>query len=95
MELTTPIEVGEGKEVTLNLNGKTITANNSTAFEVKGGSLTISGGTITGSKRALTVANGGAAAVNGGSYTTTTEGQIMNAAGEGSTLTINDGEFNG
>lgn len=93
LALTAPIEVGEGKEIILDLGGNTLTANNGTGIEVKGGKVTIDNGSITGSKRALTVANGGEAIVNGGTYTTTFEGQVMSTQGEGSTLTINGGNF--
>ncbi len=92
MTLAESINIGEGKSLTLNLNGQTITSDTATAFTVDGGSLTIENGTISGTQRALEVSNGGTAVVNGGTFITTSEGQVMNAK-SGGTLTVNGGDF--
>jgi len=73
LNLTSSINISEGKKVIIDLNGKTINSNNSTAFNVKGGELIISNGNITGSQRAVIV-NDGSAIINDGTYTTTSEG---------------------
>lgn len=94
LTLTSPITVAKDKSVIMNLNGQTVTSNINTAFVVNGGHISIEGGEIKGSKRAVEVTNGGSAIIEGGTFTTTSEGQVMNARGEGSLLTINGGEFN-
>lgn len=96
LTLTVPIVVGNGKDITFDLGGNTITVNNSVGISVLKGKATIENGNITGSQIAVTVQNGGEAIVNSGTFTTTASsaGQIMNAVGTGSKLTINGGTFN-
>lgn len=94
LTVTSSINIPEGKEIKVNLQGQTVTANNETAFTVNGGKLTIENGSITGSKRAVVVSNGGEAIVESGVYTTTSAGQVMNAQGKDSKITVNGGTFN-
>ena len=94
LTLTSSINIPEGKEVIVNLQGQTITSNVATAFTVDGGKLTIGNGNVTGSQRAVVVSNGGEVVVEDGNYTTTRAGQVMNVQGKGSLLTINGGTFN-
>ena len=96
LTLTAPIVVGNGKDITFDLGGNTITANNSVGISVLKGIVTIENGNITGSQVAITVQNGGEAIINSGTFTTTASsaGQVMNAVGTGSKLIINGGTFN-
>ena len=106
IELSVALNVANSKNVNINLNGKTITANTSSAFNVlnKDASLTIGGeGMVIASGHAI--ANyGGTLTVNGGTYKTNGEqtATIYCDGAVGSTygnvdsdwhLTINDGTF--
>ena len=93
LTLSSTINVGQGKDVVIDLNEQTLTANSETGITVNGGNLTIKNGSITGSQRALIVKGGGTAIVESGDFTTTRVGQVMNAQQDNSTLIINGGKF--
>ena len=73
IDLPTALSITNSKNVNINLNGKTVTANSTTAFQVlkKGASLTIGGeGAVTAAGAAISNW-GGELTINGGTYTTT------------------------
>ena len=99
-DITIPstISIEEGKAVTINMNGSTLSNNSSNhMFTVDGGSLIINGDENSNIETPgrIVVVNDGAAEVNGGTYATTSEGQVFSAAGANATLTLNNVEATG
>ena len=86
------LSVPEGTDVTINLNGKTVTttsSQNSFIIVKKGAKLTISGGTVEASKYVFE-SDGGEIIVNSGNYTAQETVCAVKNAGK---LTINGGTF--
>ena len=83
------LTVPTGKDVTIDLNGKTVTAAKTFAVVENGAKLTISNGKVT-SGRYVFNTQGGEVVVNGGDYTAQ---ECVFALFGGSTLTVNDGTF--
>ena len=91
MQISEPIAIPEGKSVTLDLGGKTLTSTTSNALLANGGELTIANGTVTSSGRVAAAVNGGKLVVNNA---TVNSGDVaLQANGEGSELIINSGEI--
>ena len=99
--LISAVVVPEGKEVVLDLNGKTVTALSTPAFEVRGGKLTLKNGNVTAHEAVVRALDGGEVVIESGEYTQT--GTAVGATPatyrycvdvrEGSKATINGGEF--
>lgn len=100
LELSETLIIPEGKKIILDLNGKTITAPTSSAFEVKaGGELTVKKGKVVAYESTVR-AIGGKVVVESGEYTST--GTAVDSPStyrysldsrEGGELTINGGTF--
>ena len=97
--LNKTIVVEEG-DVTLDLNGKNVTAPTSSAFEVKGGKLTIKNGNVTAYEAVVRALVGGEVVIESGKYVQT--GTAVDTPStyrycvdvrEGGKATINGGEF--
>ena len=88
--------IGEGKNVTIDLNGKTINGNVSSAdasvFIVKGGTLTLKNGTVESNGRIAAATNGGKIIIDGGNYTSADV--ALTATGTGAKVVFNDGTLN-
>ena len=89
MTLSTALEIPAGKDVTMYLNGKTVTASKNFVTVNAGAKLTVTGGTVD-SRRYVFSVNGGEVVVDGGNYTAQ---ETVCALFGGSTLTVNDGVF--
>ena len=89
MNLSNAISVPAGKEVSLDLNGKTIDGNVQTLVNVAGGSITIKNGTITGTNRTVVV-TGGELVLEDANIVSTSDCAIS-ATGTESSVVINDG----
>ena len=89
MTLSTALEIPAGKDVTMYLNGKTVTAAKEFVTVNAGAKLTVTGGTVVSGLYAFRV-NGGEVVVDGGDYTAQ---EVVYALFGGSTLTVNDGVF--
>ncbi len=87
--LSAPFEVPAGTDVTIDLNGKTVTATGNFVTVNAGAKLTISGGTVDSGRYIFNV-NGGEVVVNGGNFTAK---ETACALFGGSKLTVNDGTF--
>lgn len=83
------VEIPADTDVTLDLNGKTVTAAGNFVHVPSGSKLTIGGGTVVSGRYALYV-DGGEVVVNDGSYTAQ---ETVCALFGGSTLTVNGGTF--
>ena len=83
------VEIPADTDVTLDLNGKTVTATGNFVKVPSGSKLTIGGGTVVSGRYALYI-DGGEVVVNSGSYTAQ---ETVCAMFGGSTLTVNDGTF--
>ena len=93
MTTTAPLAVSSGKEVSIDLNGKTVTANGGFATVTNNSKLTLTGGTVTSnSKSIVNASNAGEVVVDGGTYTAT-GGQIAFYAENGGKITVNNGTF--
>lgn len=87
------LKIPAGKEVIIDLNGKTVTSSKNFA-DANGGNLTLTGGTVkvTGVKTAVaTATNNGSVVINGGTYIN--EKYIVLEATTGGEVTVNDGTF--
>lgn len=99
--LISAVVVPEGTEVVLDLDGKTVTALSTPAFEVRGGKLTLKNGNVTAHEAVVRALDGGEVVIESGEYTQT--GTAVGATPatfrycvdvrEGSKATINGGEF--
>ncbi len=87
--LSAPIAIPASKDVTIYMNGKTVTATNNFITVNAGAKLTISGGTVD-SGRYVFMVDGGEVVVNGGNFTAQ---EAVCALFGGSKLTVNDGTF--
>ena len=90
---TTPIVVPTGKKVTVNLGGKTISANGSSrVFDVQGGELVLENGTVQSEGRSVYVTNG-SVVLDGATVTSSTDVAIT-ASGANSAVVLNSGKVN-
>ena len=90
--LAESVEIAAGKNVTIDLNGKTITGPAGGYAFSNAGEVTIENGTITGASGvAANTADGASIAVSSGSYTAT--GDLF-ANVEGATIAVSGGTFN-
>ncbi len=87
--LPAALQIPASKDVTIYLNGKTVTATNDFVTVNAGAKLTISGGTVDSGRYVFRV-NGGEVVVNGGNFTAQ---EVACALFGGSKLTVNDGTF--
>ena len=87
--LSAPIAIPASKDVTIYMNGKTVTATGNFVTVNAGAKLTISGGTVD-SGRYVFMVDGGEVVVNGGNFTAQ---EAVCALFGGSKLTVNDGTF--
>ena len=87
--LSAPIAIPASKDVTIYMNGKTVTATGNFVTVNAGAKLTISGGTVDSGNYVFRV-NGGEVVVNGGNFTAQ---EAVCALFGGSKLTVNDGTF--
>ena len=83
------VSVPAGKNATIDLNGKTVTAKKNFVTVQTGGKLTVSGGTVTAGNYVFNV-DGGEVVVNGGDYTAQ---ECVFAVKQAGKLTINGGTF--
>ena len=83
------VSVPAGKDVTIDLNGKTVTAKKNFVTVQAGGKLTVSGGTVSAGNYVFNV-DGGEVVVNSGDYTAQECVFAVKTAGK---LTINGGTF--
>ena len=83
------VPVPAGKDVTIDLNGKTVTTSGNFAEVAAGAKLTINGGTVNAGRYALR-SNGGEIVVNGGNFISQETTCGVTKAGK---LTINGGTF--
>ena len=88
LAVSTPIEIPEGKEVTLDLGGKTLSG--ARPLAVDGGTLTLKNGTIETTGYAVTATNGAEVIVDGANIDSTNMGIT---ASNGATVTVNSGEI--
>ena len=84
------INVPSNKDVTIDLNGKTVNVTKTFANIESDGKLTISGGTVNASRAYVFNNNGGEVVVNGGNFTAQ---EAVCALFGGSKLTVNGGTF--
>lgn len=99
--LVSAVVVPEGTEVVLDLDGKTVTALSTSAFEVRGGKLTLKNGNVTAHEAVVRALDGGEVVIESGNYTQTGTAVGSTPATyrycvdvrEGSKATINGGEF--
>ena len=86
--LTEKATIPEGKKVTLDLGGKTISSTG-IAFNVDGGELVVKNGTIAATNKGITAYNGGEVTIDGA--TITSSGNSAIGLYEGAELTVNSG----
>lgn len=90
---TAPLAISSGNEVSIDLNGKTVTANKGFATVTNNSKLTLTGGTVTSdSKSIVNVSSAGEVVVDGGTYKAT-GGQIAFYAENNGKITVNNGAF--
>ena len=87
--LSSALEIPASKDVTIHLNGKTVTAAGNFVTVKAGAKLTISGGTVNSGRYVFDV-EGGEVVVNSGNFTAQ---EAVCALFGGSKLTVNDGTF--
>ena len=67
--LTDPVTIGSGKDIVIDLNGKTVSAESEDAFVVSAGKLLLRGdGNVSAKSSAVVVMNHGEAIIDGGTY---------------------------
>lgn len=88
LAVSAPIEIPEGKEVTLDLGGKTLSG--SRPLAVDGGTLTLKNGTVETTGYAVVATNGAEVIVDGANIDSTNMGIT---ASNGATVTVNSGEI--
>lgn len=67
--LTDPVTIGSGKDIVIDLNGKTVSAESGDAFVVSAGKLLLRGnGTVSAGDSAVAVMSNGEAVIDGGNY---------------------------
>ena len=76
--LTDPVTIGSGRDIVINLNGKSVSTKSENAFVVNKGKLLLRGnGTVSAGNSAVVVMNNGEAIIDGGTY----EGNMAFAVG--------------
>ena len=93
-DVTGNVTIPAGKAITLDLNGKTLSANGKTTTILNNGTLTLKGGTVTSTDHAgIAVGSNSKTTIESNVTVNSVEGAVITGTATGATVTINGGTF--